>query len=51
MPPAHTARTEPASKSDLAALAQTNAAPEEVIQALQAADAEQFDDPTRCRER
>ena len=35
----------PASKSDLVALAQTNGAPEEVIQALQAADGEQFDGP------
>ena len=35
----------PASKSDLVALAQANGAPEEVIEALQAADAEQFDGP------
>ncbi len=35
----------PASKSDLVGLAQRNGAPEEVIQALQAADAEQFDGP------
>jgi Protein of unknown function (DUF2795) len=35
----------PASKSDLVALAQRNGAPEEVIQVLQAADAEQFDGP------
>ena len=35
----------PASKSDLVALAQRNGAPEEVIQALQAADGEQFDGP------
>ena len=35
----------PASKADLVALAEENGAPEEVIQALQASDAEQFDGP------
>ncbi len=35
----------PASKADLVALAETNGAPEEIIQALQSAEGEQFDGP------
>lgn len=35
----------PASKADLIALAEANGAPDEIIQALQAAGAEQFDGP------
>jgi hypothetical protein len=35
----------PASKQDLIALAEDNEAPEEIVEALQAADREQFDGP------
>ena len=35
----------PASKADLVALAEANGAPEEIIEALQASGAEQFDGP------
>ncbi len=40
----------PASKADLVALAEENGAPQDVIEALQALDAEQFDGPDEVQE-
>ena len=40
----------PASKQDLIATAESNGAPQEVIEALQRVDKEQFDGPTAVQE-
>ena len=40
----------PASKQDLIALAEQNGAPMEILEALQAADGEQFDGPDAVQE-